>query len=534
MTPVPPGAPESAAADETLEAPVSDVGGGVKEIVLRSPLDGSPLGSVPLQRFEEVRDAIERSRGAQRGWADLSVRDRARRIARLRTEVGRRADELIDTVCRETGKPETEAVAEVLVVVDLMRFFEKAAPDVLGPRRVGTGWMVWKKAHTIREPFGVVGLITPWNYPFILPMEPLVTALFAGNGVVLKPSEYASHTGLLIETLCRDAGLPGNLVVTVTGDGSTGAALVTGGADKIHFVGGPATGRRVMAAAAERLVPVTLELGGKDAAIVLEDADLERAARGVVFGAFFNAGQTCVSVERAFVVDEIYDRFVRRVVQLTGRLSVGSSGEKDVGPLTTPEQLEVVEQHLKDAVERGARVLIGGERTDPASNVFRPTVLVDVDPASKLMTEETFGPLLPVVRVRDQDEAVRLANASRFGLFASVWTGDERTGLSLSRQLRTGGVSINDVLSHWAVPGLPIGGVGESGFGRSKGAEGLREMSRSKSILTQRFGPRREIWWYPYTRGSRSLVRALIDLRAKGGVEGLVSAGRRLMSWRGR
>ncbi len=474
---------------------------------------------------------VEGVRKVQRGWADLGPEDRARRLAGLRRILGKRAKDLVASIRQETGKPEVEALMEVLVVVDLMRFYEKRAPAVLGPRSVDTGWMVWKRAYTARAPVGVVGIITPWNYPLVLAAEPLAAALFAGNGVVLKPSEFTPLTGLLLGRLCVEAGLPEGLVEVVTGGRAAGEALARSGVARIHLVGSPATGRQVMAAAAESLTPVTLELGGKDAAIVLEDADVERAARGVVFGAFFNAGQTCVSVERAFVVDGIYDSFVRRVTQLTADLRVGSSDDADVGPVSTPRQLSIVEEHVREALAGGARALVGGDRTDPASDLFHPTVLVDVTPEMRVFREETFGPVLPVLRVRDEEEAIRLANDSRHGLFASVWTGDRRRGERVGSRLLVGGVSVNDVLSHWAVPGLPVGGLGESGFGYSRGLEGLLEMTRIRSVLSQRVRMRQELWWYPYSRFRTRLVRALLHARSKGGPRGIWEGVRSLMGW---
>lgn len=505
------------------EAPVRGV---VRAI---APADRSELARIRIAGAEDVRRAVERARYVQRDWAAFSPADRARRLKGLRACLGEAADDVAATVMAETGKPEVEALAEVLVVIDLMRFYERETPRIMARRRVDPGWLLGKTTFTIREPVGVVGVISAWNYPLVLAMEPVVTALFAGNAVVLKPSEYASLTGLMVERLAADARLPEGLVQVVTGDGSTGEALVRSGVDKLFFVGSPATGRRVMAAAAETLTDVTLELGGKDPAIVLEDADLERAVHGVLFGAFFNAGQTCLATERVFVVDGIYESFVRLAVQFVRRLRVGSTGAVDIGPMTTTAQLKVVEDQLADAEARGARVLTGGGRTDPASNLIQPTVLIDVTSDMKVMRDETFGPVLPIVRVRDEHEAVARANECRYGLFASVWTGDVERGLRVANRLRAGGVSINDTLSHWAVPGLPAGGVSESGFGRSRGIEGLEEMTRTRSVLIHNFGFRREPWWYPYTGRTRALMRTLVDLRCKGWGRGAVAAVRRLM-----
>ena len=421
------------------------------------------------------------------------------------------------------------ALAEVVVCLDLIRHYQRTAHRILRPRRVSMGWMLWKSGQIIQEPHGVVGVISPWNYPLILALDPTVTALFAGNGVVLKPSEFTPYTGMFVGALCEEAGLPEGLVSVVTGDGGTGAALIESGVDKIHFTGSPATGRRVMGLAADHLVPVTLELGGKDPALVLEDANLERAARGIVFGAFYNAGQTCVSTERVFVVETVYEAFVRRVVELVRDLRVGSSGPRDIGPMSHPGQLAIVEDHLRDAVDRGAKVLQGGRLDGEDGPVVRPTVLVDVEPGMKILEEETFGPVLPIMKVRDENEAVDRANAGTYGLFASVWTGRRARGRKVAGRLRAGGVSINDTLSHYAIPSLPMGGVGRSGFGRSRGDQGLLEMSRTRSILEDRVGLKRELWWYPYSELSLRLHRALVQWRGGRGLWALIRAGRVLL-----
>lgn len=493
-------------------------------IEVRSPADGSVLGTVPVHGPEEVALAVGRARRIQAEWAGLTAADRSRRMGSLLPVLAAARDEIVGTIRAETGKPELEAHAEVAVIADLIRHYQTTARKVLKPRRVSTGWLLGKRAFVHREPYGVVGVISPWNYPFVLVMDPMISALFAGNAVVVKPSEFTPLTALLAERLFAAAHLPEGLVHVVTGDGSTGAALVEAGVDKVSFTGSARTGRRVMEAAARRLIPVTMELGGKDPAIVLEDADLDRAAAGIAFGAFFNAGQTCISVERAYVVDGVYDAFIERLTEVVETLRAGSGDDVDVGPMTTEPQLEIVEGQLADAIDRGAQAVVGGGRADPASNVLLPTVLVDVDPESALMTHETFGPVLPVIRVRDEEEAIGKANGGAFGLFASVWTQDVERGKAVARRLRAGGVSVNDVLTHYAVPGLPMGGVGQSGFGRNRGDEGLREMTRTRSVLVHRWGRRREVFWFPYGRRKLEMVRGLVEWRTGGGLSRLVRA----------
>jgi acyl-CoA reductase-like NAD-dependent aldehyde dehydrogenase len=302
--------------------------------------------------------------------------------------------------------------------------------------------------------------------------------------------------------------------------------------DRIVFTGSTATGRKIMAAAADSLTPLTLELGGKDAAIVLADADLERAARGVVFGSFFNAGQTCISIERVLVERPVYEAFVERVVPLVEGLRVGVE-DADVGPMVSADQVDIVERQVRDAVRRGARVLAGGRRVEPDSRCFLPTLLVDVDDAMEVATDETFGPILAVTAVEDAEDAVRRVNESRYGLFASVWTGDRRRGEDVARRLQVGGVSVNDVLSHYGVAGLPLGGRRASGFGYRRGLAALDEMSRARARLSDRTGLRREFWWFPYSERGRRILRGLVDWRGLGGAAGAWRAARRFLGREG-
>ncbi len=498
--------------------------GAFEPLVIRRPGDGRLLGEVPGTPPEGVAQEVARVREVQKGWATLSPADRVRRMAGLREAVEKASDEIVDRIVAETGKPEGEALAEVAVVLGLMRYNERVAPEILGPRRVSVRWLFPRRSWVEREPWGVIGVIAPWNYPFILAMEPVVTALVGGNGVVLKPSEHTPFTGAFIPELLERGGLPRDLVRVIQGGGEVGSALVRGGVDRLHFTGSPATGRRILAMAAPLLLPVSLELGGKDPALVLEDADLDRAARGVVFGAFFNAGQSCIALERVFVVDEIHDTFVRKVVEVVRSLRVGGVGEVDVGPIVVPAQLDTLERQVADAVTRGAEILCGGGPPDPASNLFLPTVITGVTGEMLLSTEETFGPILPITRVRDEDEAVELANAGGFGLFASVWTGNPRRGVEIARRLGGGGVSVNDTHTHWSVPGLPLGGTGESGYSRVHGEDGLREFTRPRAYLVNGRPLSRDPWWYPYSERSRRIIRALVRLEGRTGVRRFTGA----------
>jgi len=462
---------------------------------------------------ERVRAAVARAREAQLAWGALPVRARARKLRRLRAVLMRRMDEVIDVICGETGKPAVEALGhEVMIVAGLIKAYERRAPRVLRPRKVGVGVLVNKTATKVYEPYGVVGVISPWNFPFSMPGIPVVGALFAGNTVVLKPSEVTPRSGAILAELAREA-IPDHpdLVQVLEGAGDVGAALVRSGVDKLAFIGSPGTGRRVMAAAAETLTPVVMELGANDVAIVCEDADLKRAAAGVVWGAMSNAGQVCMSVERALVPERIYDRFAAAVEAEVARLRVPAAegGHFDVGRLIFRPQGEVIARHVADARAGGGRVVRGGEMVDEASAVYAPTLILDATPEMALNRGETFGPVLPLVRVRDEDEAVRVANAGPFGLNASVWTANRARGRRIAARLATGMVMVNDVLVNFGIPELPYGGVKQSGFGRMMGDEGLLEFSVVKGIAETRVAWRRELFWFPYGAKQYALLRWL-------------------------
>lgn len=491
------------------------------------PRSGEVLATVPDCDAEQVAAAVARARSVAPRWAALDVDERVAHLMAVRDRLLDRADDLVDVICAATGKQRTEAVTtEIMAVCEALEWYRRNAAAVLAPRPVGTGTLAHKRAWVRHEPLGVVGVISPWNYPFTLSMTPLVTALFAGNAVVLKVSEVTPTVGLAIGELFDDT-VWGDLVQVVTGGGATGAALVRSGVDKIAFTGSAATGRTVMATAAESLTPVLLELGGKDPMIVADDADVDRAARGAVWGAFQNAGQTCMSVERVYVTEPVAQEFIDRVIVHTGEVRQGdgvADGPGDIGSMTAPSQIAVVEEHLRDAVERGARVVVGGTRLDRPGLWFPPTVLTDVDHSMLIMTEETFGPVLPIMVVPDVDEAVRLANDSPYGLNASVWSRDGRLAVDVANRLESGNVCINDCIVSYGVPGLPFGGVKSSGIGRVHGPEGLYEFSQTKSILAPRFATSREPWWFPTPAGLDRAALASLRLRLRSGASAKLAA----------
>jgi succinate-semialdehyde dehydrogenase/glutarate-semialdehyde dehydrogenase len=482
--------------------PITESADGHRRLRLSGPARLEPLGEIELATAADVAVASERARKVQPEWASSSFRVRQRLLERALRSLVERQEEFLDVIVSETGKPREEAHAtEILAACDALQFYAKRAGRILADRTVPLHLMKTKKLRISYRPLGVVGIITPWNFPFLLALNPTVQALMAGNAVLLKPSEVTPLSGQLIEQLLRSAGFPDGVFQLLLGDGETGAALVNAGLDKISFTGSVGTGRRVAEACARQLIPCTLELGGKDPMIVCRDADLERAAAGAVYGAFANAGQICVSTERVYVVEEVADAFTRKVLEKTAALRQGPEGETDVGAIIDVAQLDVIEQQIADATQRGAKVLTGGRRNPAWPGLyFEPTVLTDVDHDMQVMREETFGPVLPIMRVRDDEEALRLANDTRFGLNASIWTRDKRRGVELAKAIRAGSAVVNDCLITYAIPESPFGGRGESGIGQVNGEAGLKGYCHAQSIVIDRFGGRSEFIWFPYTR----------------------------------
>src|SRR5436305_2833968 len=497
-------------------------GAGVDgQIAVENPATGETIAHVPAMDATQVVEIVGRARAAQPGWEALGFDGRAQVMRGMRKWLVQNRERVIQTIVDETGKAREDAqTAELFLVADALGFWAKRAGKYLADEgvRASSLFTLGKKMHVRYRPYGVVGVIGPWNYPLSNSFGDCIPALMAGNTVGLKPGEVTPLTSLLVEEGMRAAGAPEDVFRVATGAGPTGEALIDY-VDMVMFTGSTRTGRKVMARAGETLTPVSLELGGKDPMVVLRDADIERAANSAVYNAYSNGGQICISVERVYVEEPVYDEFVNKVVEKTNALRQGrpgGPGSVDVGAVTFPPQAEIVESPVKDAVEKGAKVLTGGKLRAGPGRFFEPTVLVDVDHSMKIMTDETFGPTLPVMKVHDADEAVRLANDSRYGLNSSVWTKDLERGEEIANRIEAGGTCVNDINVNYAATGMPFGGWKESGVGVRHGAAGIRKYTKSHAILVTRFGPKKDVHMFPYSkRVTKALERVLVLLHGR-------------------
>jgi acyl-CoA reductase-like NAD-dependent aldehyde dehydrogenase len=477
-----------------------------------APADGAPLEPVTCTRAEDLPSIVARARVAADAFARTTIAERAQMIVRFGEAVLARRDTLRDLVVLETGKPEAEAwLHEIGPTTDLAAYWSKVGPSLLANEPVHFDPVSYpgKKAVIERVPRGVLGLITPWNFPMAIPLRALFPALLAGNAVVWKPSEFTARIAEPIAHAALEVFGP-HIVTLVQGGGDVGAALVSSGVDSIIFTGSVRTGRLVARAAAEALIPASLELGGKDPAIVLDDADLDRAARGIVWGALVNAGQNCASVERVYVTRRNAGPLAERIVAIVRELKP----ERDFGPLVTEAQLAIVERHVASAKKNGAKVLFGGERLARPGNWYAPTVLTDVPAKDESVVEETFGPVLPLLVVESEEAAIAAANDSRFGLTASVWTRDLDRGAQIARRLRAGVVMVNNHGFTGAVPALPWSGVGESGSGVTNSPHTLDAMTRPRAVVIDASKSDREMWWHPYGEGLVAVGTSLATLRS--------------------
>jgi len=487
-------------------------------IEVENPATGHVIATVPIVAPEEVAELVARARRAQPGWDALGFDGRAAVMKRCQKWISDNAERVIETIVSETGKAYEDALlAEVSYAEGAFSFWAKNAERYLAEERVKTAspFAKGRKLIVRYARLGVVGVVGPWNYPLTSSFGDCIPALMAGNAVVLKPSEITPLTSMLMGEMLRECGLPEDVYQVAPGYGETAQALIDE-VDFVMFTGSTATGKKVMVRAAETLTPVALELGGKDPMIVCSDADIERAANAAVHYSMQNAGQTCISTERVYVEEPIYDDFVRLVTDRVRDLrqgTPGGPGSTDIGAVINPPQADIVERHVTDAVEHGARVLVGGGRRDENGHFFEPTVLVDVDHSMACMREETFGPTVPIMKVRDTEEAVRLANDSPYGLQASVWTKDAAKGERLARRIEAGAVTVNDAQVNYVALELPMGGWKESGLGTRHGADGIRKYTKKQSVLVTSFAPmKKDLHMMPYTRRRTRFVSRLMKL----------------------
>ncbi|HUE82357.1 MAG TPA: aldehyde dehydrogenase family protein [Pyrinomonadaceae bacterium] len=485
-----------------------------KEIISYDPATGEEVGRAPQSTPGEVKEAVTCARLAQAAWAAMTYKERGRVILKAREIMLAERHELALLIARETGKPVAEALAmEVVPTLAAMHYFARKTRRLLQPQRINIGQYAFmgRSSTIVYKPIGVVGIISPWNFPLATPAHEVVMALMAGNSVVVKPSELTPLTALKLEEILKRAGLPQDLLKVIIGDGTTGAELIDAPVDKIMFTGSVATGKRVAEAAAKHLTPAVLELGGKDPMIVLADAHLENAARAAVWGAFSNSGQACASVERCYVDESVVGPFLELVLRETRALRQDSPTKEhtDIGAMSNERQLQIVEEHVKQALEQGAHALTGGKRDGRNSLFYQPTILTKVDHRMTVMKEETFGPVLPVMTFKTEAEAIKLANESPFGLTAMVWTRDIERGRRIAEKIDAGTVMVNEVLYTHGIAETPWGGVKESGYGRTHGRMGMLELVTPQHIHVNRFSFFPDIWWYRYSTHATKLFDSL-------------------------
>ncbi|MCP5464401.1 MAG: aldehyde dehydrogenase family protein [Deltaproteobacteria bacterium] len=503
---------------QNIQAPAS------REIISTNPATGQEVGRVPVFSQEQVSVAIAKARAAQPAWNRLGFKQRAKYILAARDWLLDHTDEVAALISEENGKPVVEAIGnDIMPVMDLMTYFAKKSESLLKKERLKLGkWTVLGRAsHLEFYPYGVVGVIAPWNFPLSIPLGEVTMALLVGNTVVLKPSEHTPMVGEKIKEIFKAVSLPEGVLQVISGDGMTGAALVSGGCDKIAFTGSVGTGKKIMEACSHDLTPCTLELGGKDPLIVFEDADLDVASSAAVWGAFCNSGQVCASVERVYVQESVFENFKERVVQKTKLLKqgVGSDPDVELGAMTAEMQINKVAQQVDDARARGAQILTGGERIKTTKGIFYPpTVITGVDHSFDVVKEETFGPVLPLMSFKNDEEVITLANDSAYGLNAYVWSKNASRARRVASQLVAGTVNINESLFTHALPQTPWGGPKLSGIGRTHGALGLLDLVQVRHVHENKQPAKRNFfWWYDYNATKISMMKDLnVALFGKG------------------
>jgi succinate-semialdehyde dehydrogenase/glutarate-semialdehyde dehydrogenase len=502
-----------------------------------NPATGEVIGSSPLHDLDELKAALERSRKAQKAWARTPVRERAKALFRIRDYIVERADELADIISKDNGKTRADAmIAEIVPAAAAADYYARNAPRFLRDRRLKPGVLLLanKASKIVRVPFGVVAVVSPWNYPFSIPFSEVVMALVAGNGVLLKTATQTQMVGRALERTILAGGLPDGLFSFLNLPGRlAGDALLEAGIDKLFFTGSVPVGKKLMAKAAETLTPVSLELGGNDAMLVCDDADLDRAALGAVWAGMQNAGQSCGGVERIYVHEDVYEPFMAKLKARVEALRVGPDVDfnVDIGAITTNGQADTIRRHIDEAVAAGATIFAQAKIPEETKGIFvAPTVLTDVTHDMTVMREETFGPVLGVMKVRDMDEAVELANDSNLGLTGSVWTRSRTRGELLARRIQAGAVLLNDHLMSHGLAETPWGGFKESGIGRTHGDIGFAEMTEPQVIVHDYMpGVKKNVWWHPHSKDVYDGMKGLLNMLYDGG-SGRLSGVRNLLS----
>jgi acyl-CoA reductase-like NAD-dependent aldehyde dehydrogenase len=508
--------PETTTEQEAAAAAPTN-GAAREQIEVENPATGQIVGTVPRMTPDDVRDLVARARAAQPGWEAMGFEGRAKVLRRAQKWILDNSDRVIETIVSETGKTWNDAqTAEIGYAAAAFGFWAKNAPKYLEDEKIRSTspFLAGKKCVLRYRALGVVGVIGPWNYPLTNSFGDCIPALAAGNAVILKPSEVTPLTSLLMAEMLEQCGLPRDVYQVATGLGDVGAEMIDH-VDFVMFTGSTETGRKVAERAGRALTPVGLELGGKDPMIVLADANLEKAANAATYYAMQNGGQTCISVERVYVEEPVYDEFVDLVTEKVGKLRQGhptGPGSVDVGAVTFEKQAGIVHGHVEDAVKKGARVAVGGDHGEGPGRYYKPTVLLDVDHSMECMTEETFGPTLPIMKVADAEEALRLANDSPYGLQGSVWTRDTEKGEALASRLESGVANVNEHQLNYLALEAPMGGWKSSGLGSRHGKDGIRKYTKKQVTVVNRFGPKKELFMFPYNARNMKIVGGLLRL----------------------
>lgn len=482
-------------------------------ITAYNPATNQLIGEVPCATPKQVEAAMERSRKAQPTWVALSLTERLRFLRETQRAFYRHYDELAATIVSEQGKSYQDAITELLPSLEMFSYYIRIAKKTLKTRRPFAKLVPHRRHRIEHRPHGVVLVISPWNFPVLLSITPIIAALAAGNTVILKPSEYATQISELILQCFKEANLPEGVFQVVHGYGDVGSGLIDARPDKICFTGSEKIGRKIAAKAGEYLIPVTLELGGKDAAIVLEDANIKRTARGLVWAGTINAGQACLSIERVYVVRSVADQLIKAMQDVMDRYVYPGPGDQPrstYGAITTEAQMNVIEHQVADAEEHKAEIITGKNKPPQDGRFYLPTLITNLPNDAAMNTEETFGPIISIIAVDDEEEAIERANNTRFGLTASVWTENKSRGLRIARQMHTGVASVNEHIWSASTPEMPWGGVKASGNGRTRSIEGLLEMTVTQSLSYERFRLPFEPFWIPYTSLKRTLLNRFI------------------------